>query len=74
MGQNHRKRSELRIKSDPKSEKVTENAPQIWPQILESGQKSASNLTLNLQTWQKMRLKSDPKNMTLPPAKSPTVT
>ena len=61
------------MKSDPKVEEVTGNAPQICPQILESGQKSASNLTINCEKWQKMRLKSDPKNPTLPRAKSPNL-
>ena len=71
MCQNHRKWSKLRIKSDTKFEKVTEYAPQIWPQIVESGKESASNLTRNFEKCQKMRLKSDPKNPTLPRAKGP---
>jgi len=73
MCQNHRKWSELRIKSDPKIEKVTENVPQICPKISKSAEKSASNLTLNFGKWQKMRLKSDPKISTLPRAKSPNL-
>ena len=73
MCQDHRELSELRIKSDPKIEKVTENVPQICPKISKSAEKSASNLTLNFGKWQKMRLKSDPKISTLPRAKSPNL-
>ena len=74
--QNHSKNCQ----NVPKSQKLVRTPHQIWPTIWESDRKCALNLSLNLrklrkfasnfEKCQKVRLKSDLKNPTLPRAQS----